>query len=325
MTMDQPNLDVGSFTPTSLNHIIGQRTVVDQVAVALEASFADGKKFDHALLVGASGCGKSALATVIGREMAANVHEVLAQSIEGPADLNAVLLRAKDKDVVFLDEAHMLSKDHQTALYLALDKRTVYANGPKSVQAIPLADFTLLLASTDEYAILEPLRDRCRLLLRFQHYANDDLTLIVRHRAKALAWEVTDEVPPLIAARARGTPRLALRLLQACRRVCRADGEWLITHRHLERACQLENLDRLGLGPVEQQYLRLVSDRPLRLNVLASLLGLPARTVSHVTEPTLIRLGLVTKDNSGRRLLAPRGHEHLSQLREHDGDKPMEL
>lgn len=114
--MDQHHTDVGNFSPTSLNHIIGQRSVVDQVGVPLEAAFADGRKFDHALLTGPPGCGKSALAAVIGREMAANVHEVLAQSIEGPADLNAVLLRARAKDVVFLDEAHMLSKDHQTAL-----------------------------------------------------------------------------------------------------------------------------------------------------------------------------------------------------------------
>jgi Holliday junction DNA helicase RuvB len=162
-------------------------------------------------------------------------------------------------------------------------------------------------------------------VLRFHHYGTKDLTLIVSTRCRALGWQVADEVPSLIAARATGTPRLALRLLQSCRRVCRADGGWLITTKHLERACQLENLDTLGLGPVEQQYLRLVSDSPLRLNVLASLLGLPARTISHVTEPVLIRLGLVTKDNSGRRLLAPRGHEHLSQLREQDGDKPMEL
>ena len=115
--------------------------------------------------------------------------------------------------------------------------------------------------------------------------------------------------------RARGTPRLALRLLQACRRVCRAEGENSITLEHLDRACQLEQIDALGLGPTEQQYLRILAEGDTRLNVIASRLGLPSRTVSQVTEPFLIRAGLVMKDDQGRRQLTAEGREHLSQSR----------
>jgi Holliday junction DNA helicase RuvB len=116
----------------------------------------------------------------------------------------------------------------------------------------------------------------------------------------------------LIAARSKGTPRIALRLLQSCRRVVRSEGKWKITQFHFEKACQLESIDTVGLGPIEKQYLQIVADKPTRLNVLASLLALPSRTLSEVTEPILIRLGLVTKDNQGRRCLTAKGHEHLS-------------
>lgn len=316
--MDQHN-DIAEFVPQALNHILGQKSVTDQVAVALEAAWADGRKAESALLVGPPGCGKSALASVYAKEMAADFHEVLSQSVECLADLNAILLRAKDKDVVFFEEAHLLSGDIQTALYLAIDKKTIFVPGSKSVQGIPIADHTLLLATTHEFSIQEPLRDRCRLILRFQHYSPEDLTEILKHRVRGLRWEVDDEVLPMIAARSKGTPRLALRLLQSCRRVARAEGKWRITANYFDKACQLESIDSLGLGPIEKQYLQIVALKPTRLNVLASLLALPSRTISEVTEPILIRLGLLTKDNQGRRCLTAKGHEHLSQSSEDRG------
>jgi len=105
---------------------------------------------------------------------------------------------------------------------------------------------------------------------------------------------------------------LALRLLQACRRVCRASGESIITLAHLNRACDLEGIDGLGLGPTDQKYLQIVADGNSRLNVIASLLGLPARTVGEVTEPFLLRAGLLIKDDQGRRQLTAKGRKHAS-------------
>jgi Holliday junction DNA helicase RuvB len=317
--MDEPRTDINDVSPTSLKHLIGQRSVIAQIAVALEAAWADGKKFDSALLVGPPGCGKTQLAHVIAAEMASDLHEVLGQSIKCAADLNALLLGAKDKDIVYLDETHELDKEFQTALYLAMDQRKVILQGGKSgrsPQAIPLNDFTLLLSSTEEYSLLQPLRDRMKLLLRFEFYAVEELTEIVRHRCRALHWTVDERVFPLIAERSRGTPRLSLRLLQSCRRVCRAEGESGITVGHLERACLLEQIDSLGLGPSEKQYLRLLAEGASRLNVLASMLGLPARTVSQVTEPFLLRAGLIVKDDQGRRQLTAKAREHLAACRQ---------
>ena len=195
----------------------------------MDAAFEDGGRFDHSLLVGPPGLGKSQLASVIAQEMAADFHEVLGQSITNVGDLNALLLAAKDKSIVHIDEGHELDKTFQTALYLALDKHAVFVNSRRSPQAIPIADFTLLLSTTDEYALLAPLRDRMKLTLRFEYYTEEELTQVVRYRCKALDWEIDETVLPLIAERSRGIPRFALKMLQSCRRVCRSQGEHSIT------------------------------------------------------------------------------------------------
>lgn len=311
-------MELNDVSPSSLSHLIGQRSVVEQVSVALEAAWADNKKMDSALLVGPPGVGKSALANVIAKEMATDLHEVLGQSVTCIADLNALLLDAKPKDVIHVDECHELHKEYQTALYLAIDQRRIFLNGGRSSrtpQSIPIADFTLLLSTTDEYCLLQPLRDRMRLTLRFDFYSAEDLTEVLRHRSRGLQWDVDAEVLPLIAQRSRGTPRLALRLLQSCRRVCRASGDTEITLDHLQRACDLEQIDSKGLGPTEQRYLSLLVDGTTRLNVIASVLGLPSRTVAEVSEPFLLRSGLIVKDDQGRRQLTALGHQHVSSCR----------
>jgi holliday junction DNA helicase RuvB len=115
----------------------------------------------------------------------------------------------------------------------------------------------------------------------------------------------------LASPRLGGTPRLALKLLQSCRRVCRSQGERSVTLGHWERVCTLEEIDQLGLGPVERKYLAIVADGSTRLNVISSILGLPTRTASQVTEPFLVRIGLIEKDKSGIRQLTAKGREHL--------------
>jgi Holliday junction DNA helicase RuvB len=309
--------DVNDIRPTSINHVIGQRSVVEQVKVALDAAQQDGKKFDHAMCVGGPGLGKTEICHLIGREMQTEYKPLLGQSITSVADLNAVLVSATERSIIGIDEAHELTKPVQTAIYLALDRKAVILQGSKrgsSPISVPIADFTLLLATTDEYQLLAPLRDRMRLVLRFEFYSVEELVQILRHRLRALGWGCDEAVLPLIAQRSRGVPRLSLRIAQAARRVARSEGQAVITLNHLERACVLENIDRLGLGPTEQAYLRILAEGDARLNVIASRLGLPARTVSAVTESFLIRAGLIVKDDQGRRLLTAEGRDHARGL-----------
>ncbi len=267
------SFEINDAVPTSLSHLVGQKAVIAQ-------------------------------------EMATEFHEILGQSITGIGDLNALLLSAKPKDIIHIDECHELDKTYQTALYLALDKRSIFVNSKRSPQPIPIADFTLLLSTTDEYCLLQPLRDRMKLTLRFEFYCEDELFVLLLQRCKALKWDVDLEGFDLIAQRSRGTPRIALRLLQSCRRVGRSQGHHIITVAHFERACELEQIDHAGLGPVEQKYLSILADGPTRLNVISTILGLPTRTVSEVTEQFLIRSGLIDKDKNGLRQLTAKGLQH---------------
>jgi holliday junction DNA helicase RuvB len=176
---DEPATDVGGVKPTSLSHLIGQRSVVEQVKVALDAAQMDANKMDSALLVGPPGLGKSALAHVVASEMASELHEVLGQSIKTPADLNALLLDAKDRNILHIDEAHELDRRFQTALYLACDQQKLVVAGGKKPQTIPIVNFTLLLSTIDEYHLLAPLRERMKLVLRFDFYNNEELRTLV--------------------------------------------------------------------------------------------------------------------------------------------------
>ena len=222
-----------------------------------------------------------------------------------------LLLSCESKAICLIDEIHEAPHSIQTALLMCLDKRQIMVRGGSSIQAIPVADFTLVAATTEPYLILEPLRQRAKLHLELSFLSQSDLVTVVERRCRALSWDIESQVLPEIAKRARGVPRLALRLTASARRVSRADGRSLITVSDLQRACELEQLDTLGLGPLEQKYLRLLMEGPKRVNVLASMLGVPAKTLSTVTEPFLLRAELITKDDASRRQLSPEGRRHV--------------
>jgi Holliday junction DNA helicase RuvB len=302
--------------PPTLNHIVGQRLAVEQAKVALDCSFQEGTAFPHMLMTGPPGVGKTMLCKVIAAEMASPLLEVLGQSLAGPLELHALLLTATDKSIVFIDECDGIPNEQiQVALYRAVEERVLHlppSQPGRPPQKLPLADFTLVLASNNEFSIVAPLRDRMKLTLRFDYYTTDELIEVIKQRARGLAWQVAREVIPMIAARGRGTPRIALRLLEACRRVCRSSGETTIRRADFERACALEGLDTRGLDRQEVALLRMLDDArgSLRLNVIATRLGLPARTITSVFESYLLREGLIERVPEGRRITAL-GHQHL--------------
>jgi Holliday junction DNA helicase RuvB len=305
--------EINDVAPTSLSHVAceSNRGVIEQCRIAIDAAFEDNRRLDDVLLTGPPGVGKSSLSYVLSQEMAVPFHECLGQNLRSPADLNNLLLSCESKAICLIDEIHEAPQAIQTALYMALDKRQIMVRGGSSVQALPIADFTLIAATTEPYQILEPLRQRAKLHLELSFLNETDLATVVERRCRGLSWDIEPAVLPEIAKRARGVPRLALRLTASARRVSRADGRTLITMADLQKACALEQLDNLGLGPLEQKYLWLLMEGPKRVNVLASMLGVPSKTLSSVTEPFLLRAGLLTKDDSSRRVLTPEGRRHL--------------
>jgi holliday junction DNA helicase RuvB len=306
--------DINDVHLKSLSDIVGQRSVVSQLRVAIDACRHENKRLDDCLLVGPSGLGKTALAETVTDELGVTFHSVLGQDIGSTGDLADLLLFAEDNDVVFIDEAHELPKRSQTTLFRAIEKHEIsILEG--SPQKIPLAQFTLALATTNQHALLLPLRNRMKMILHVGFYTVEELTTIVTSRAKWLNWRTEKSVPELIAKRSQGVPRLALRLLQSCHRFCSSLHESSITVAHLEEACALEQRDDLGLDVIDRKYLNILVQGASRLNVIVSQLGEDHRNVSSVIEPTLIRLGLVCKDDKGQRHLTALGREHLSKSR----------
>jgi len=311
--MNDSPTDLRDVQPSSFRHIIGQANVTEALQIACDASFQEGTRLDEALICGPPGLGKSALVNVLAEELAVPFNEVLAQSITNTAELNAVLLAASN-GILFLDEIHLLNAVQQHALLQVLDKRRIFLSGGKSVQSIPVNDFTLIGATTDPDGLILPLVDRFRIILHLDYYGEDELAQVVRQRCHALGWQYEDSLPEEIARRGRQTPRIALRLLQSARRVAVAQGAPEITVGHLEKACRIERISPLGLDNVQQKYIRLLGPSGQRLNVLASMLGVSTKVLTKTVEPYLLRANLVVKTDAGLRQLSQHGREHLSTL-----------
>ena len=305
--------EVNAVAPSSLKHLESksQKAMLELVRTTLDVCFADGSKWPSSLLLGPPGTGKSCLAGVIASELAVPFVEVTGLSVRNPADLNSVLLSATDKSIVFIDEADLMGVPSETALMVALTSGRLSLSSGGSVQSLPLADFTLLLATTEEYGLLQPLRDRMKLTLRFNFYCVDDLQQLIEVRARSLNWGIDEESVRGIAMRSRGTPRIGFNILQTARYVCRSDGSDTVLPVHLAKACELTGIDSQGLNvSTDLSYMKLLQDGDKPLNVLASSLGMPSRTVSTVIEPFLIRSNLISKTKCGRTLTA-KGREHL--------------
>ena len=275
----------------------------------MEAAFAENKRLDEIMLTGPPGLGKSALVSVVAAELAVPFTEILAQSISNAAELNTILLSAAN-GILFLDEIHLLHPVQQHVLLQVLDKRRIFLSGGKSVQSIPVADFTLIGATTDPDGVITPLMDRFRMVLHLDYYTTDELAKVVEQRCRAMGWEIEDDLPQEIAKRSRGTPRLSLRLLQATRRCAVVVGDERLIEPHLFKACLIERISSRGLDLLQQKYLALLKNGPLRLNVLASSLGMSTKVLTKTTEPFLLRSGMIVKSACGERTLTEAGQSH---------------
>lgn len=306
---------VNDSRPQTVDDMVGQSGVVEQVRVALKAAKVDGTPYPHSLAVGPAGCGKTQLAHLIANSMETSFSETLGESLSNAAQLNQFLLAGTqaDRAVLFVDEAHSIPKPQMTRMLVALSENKLMYEGHRGPQSIPLGRFTLIMASTEQWSLLGPMISRLR-VLNFDYYSPEELTTLLDRRVKGLGWEVEAGVLNEIAKRGRGVPRHALNLLSSSRMVARSEGHTTVRLDDAHRAFALEGVDTLGLGPVERAYLDRLSSGPSRLNVVASVLGLPSRTVQGI-ESTLIRFDLITKTNSGTRELTKAGRDHLATNR----------
>jgi Holliday junction DNA helicase RuvB len=306
--------DISAVAPPTLDHVTGQKAAVEMLRVALAAFWADRgaglhPTFGPVLMEGPAGTGKTLLAGIVARELGGTLRETLGQTLGcGGDDLNELLLEATDDTVIFIDEAHLLAAPAQTLLLRALEERKLFLpRGAYATRAtaIPLARFTLLLATTNPEGLLHPLRDRMKVHCQFGFYTRGHLMQILYKRARALGWDVDQNVFLGIARCAKRTPRLALRLLESCRRTGRAEGADAVTTAHFNRTLELEGLEpRLGLDQHEQAYLRALveGNGKVRLGSLALKLGMAPFTVATVVERFIVREGLVARTETGREL-----------------------
>jgi len=312
--------DINQVQLTSLSHIKGQDKVVDVLNVNLAAYFnsrqnGSGANFGPALLVGPSGTGKSLVAKAVHSELA-NLDLIEANSeMLTVGELTSMLIQATDETTIFLDEAQSLDSKVQHVLLTALSEKKLFTpkKNNKGCYEIPLANFTLLLASTHEYQIQDALRNRMRIYARFDYYSDNDLIGIVKQRADALKWQYeSEDVLRVIAERSKQTPRIALnRNLQMAWNVCSSDNRAIITLSDVIRAFELLDIDEMGLDTLERSYLKELSkNKTMKLNVISSKIGLPRQTICSVIEPYLLRHDLIEKVGSDR-CITDKGKSHI--------------
>ncbi len=297
-----------SLRPRALEQFVGQPEVRDHVAITLRAALARGQPPDHLLFAGPPGLGKTTLAGIIASEMNAAMHLTAGPAIERAGDLAAILTNVADGDVLFIDEIHRLPKVVEEVLYPAMEDFAidiVLGKGPaaRSIR-FDLPRFTLVGATTRTGLISGPLRDRFGLVERLDYYSTDDLTTIVTRAATILGISIDSEGAAQIAARSRGTPRIANRLLRRVRDFAevRADGN--VDASVAREGLAMFGVDRLGLDKIDRAILEALAvthgGRPLGLSTLAITVGEQTETVEDVYEPFLIQRGLLQRTPRGR-------------------------
>ena len=298
----------------TISHWIGQDDAIRRFKIALEASWNTGAKLPHMIFCGSPGTGKTLLGNLAAKEMGVHLHERIAQVVNSMSALNGLLLGAKDKDIVFLDEIHELLPSVQTLLYRAMEGQQIsLRTRDERTLTMPLKDFTVIGATTDEYRLLSPLRQRFKLSIPFTIYDEDSLARITLQRAQMMKLNIDPEIATQIAKRSKGTPRLAIRLLESCQRYARSQGDENVTTRHFEETVALDGIDELGLGPDEQRFIKYLmqrSGRPARLFCIEAAVGVHRRTIQEVIEPFLIREGLIERTPQGR-VITERGMRHV--------------
>ena len=307
-----------SLRPLSLADFTGQAAARQNLRVFIEAAKARREALDHVLFVGPPGLGKTTLAQIVARELGVNFRSTSGPVIAKAGDLAAQLTGLEERDVLFIDEIHRLNPAVEEILYPAmedfqLDLMIGEGPGARSVK-IDLAKFTLVGATTRAGLLTTPLRDRFGIPIRLEFYTVEELESIVRRGARVLGIGMSAEGANEIARRARGTPRIAGRLLRRVRDFAIVDGEAEISRTLADKALGLLDVDNIGLDQMDRRYLMTIATSfgggPVGIETMAAALSEPRDAIEDIIEPYLIQRGLLQRTPRGR-LLTPHAFAHL--------------
>ena len=309
-----------ALRPLRFSDFNGQKKVVDNLEVFVEAAKYRHEPLDHTLLYGPPGLGKTTLSNIIANELGVNIKITSGPGLDKPGDLAGILTSLEPNDVLFIDEIHRLSSVVEEYLYSAMEDYRIdimIDKGPsaRSIQ-IDLNPFTLIGATTRSGMLTAPLRARFGINMHLEYYAPETLQKIIRRSAKLLKVPISDDAAAEIARRSRGTPRIANGLLRRVRDFAQVKGDGSINHALAKMALQALNIDEYGLDEIDNKILLTIIDKfrggPVGLSTIATAIGEDAGTVEDVYEPFLIMEGFIKRTPRGR-MVTKLAYDHLGR------------
>ncbi len=309
-----------TLRPKTLEEFVGQEKVKERLRVYIQAAKARGEPLDHVLLLSPPGLGKTTLAHIIANEMGVQIKVSSGPALERPGDLAAILTHLSPGDILFVDEIHRLRPQVEEILYPAMEDwrlPIVLGEGPHArCIELSLSPFTLIGATTREGLLTTPLRDRFEVVFRLEFYRPEELAEIVQRAAPRLGIEIEPEAAWELGTKARGTPRIALRLLRRARDVAQVQGMSAITAAVARETLKMLGIDEQGLDELDRRILEVMIDRfnggPVGLETLSAALGEDPETISELYEPYLITLGFIKRTPQGR-MATEKAYAHLGR------------
>src|SRR5258708_3551493 len=293
--------------PRYLREFIGQKKLKENLSVAIEAARSRGEALDHVLLYGPPGLGKTTLATIIANEMGVAYQQTAGPAIQIKGDLTAILTNLTDRQVLFLDEVHRLQPALEEILYSALEDYKldiIIGQGPSArTHTIDVRPFTFVAATTRAGLLSAPLRSRFGILLRLDFYNNDELKFIIERSAEILGVEIDDEGAIELSQRARGTPRIANRLLRRVRDFAQVRGAGKIDKATAHAALEMLEVDKHGFDEIDRRLLLTIIQKynggPVGLSTLAAALAEEQDAPEEIYQPVLIHIGFLYRTPPG--------------------------